>query len=335
MLGSISVALIGVGLLIWQFGGSTDDKVVANNAKTAGLQLTVTPPPGTVLKVEGANPQVAQGGASVLAPTATAPAAAAADKSKGATATTPATAAADKSKGATATATTASPAGSVAAGAISSSDAKASAQPVPLLDVDKLALAPPATGASGVAGRTRPAAPDPQLLADLALYQAKTGDLTAAIRSIDRASELLGAKRGSLSSDQLDAFNRAQVEVRAVIASQYYQRQELATAQTHWFRATHLANAITTPIERARALSGLARTLYDGQASTAEDYFNRAIETAQLVKDPVKRVIILSAVARDLTGTKRIQQSQDLFGQAASIATTIQNSEALWYFKGL
>jgi hypothetical protein len=45
------------------------------------------------------------------------------------------------------------------------------------------------------------------------------------------------------------------------------------------------------------------------------------------VKDPVKRVIILSAVARDLTGTKRIQQSQDLFGQAASIATTIQNSE--------
>ena len=45
------------------------------------------------------------------------------------------------------------------------------------------------------------------------------------------------------------------------------------------------------------------------------------------MKDPVKRVIILSAVARDLTGTKRIQQSQDLFGQAASIATTIQNSE--------
>jgi tetratricopeptide (TPR) repeat protein/ribosomal protein L37AE/L43A len=347
MLGSLLVAFIGVGLLIWQLGGSTDEDVVANNAKTAGLQLTVTPPPGTALKVEGANPQVAQNGASVLVPggapaTAVPPTvdsdakvsdtaidtpAIAATTDKTGVASTTAANATNKSGVATATPKTASPTGSATAVATSPSDAKAPAQPVLLLNVDQLALAPPAD--KSAAGKTvyRPAN-DPWLLIRLARYQIQTGDLAAATRSIDRASELLSRERDSLSNRRLDAFNRMQAEVRAEIANRYHQQRELVTAQTQWLRATNLVNSITAPDERAQALSGLARTMNDVLASTAEGYFSRSIAAIPLITEPFSQALALGAIARDLAQAGRPDQSKALFDEAAAAVKKIQNPEA-------
>lgn len=405
VLGSMTAAAAGIGLLVWQLQGDKPavDSASTNAGKPGGLQLTINAP-GAAINVQNpgsqagaAKSQVAQNSAGVSAsatkaagaatpgdtssdagaakpqvalnsavPPGSAAEPAASDVPLSASAGKPASGSAaavpegvgsdagvtklqvgqnsaevlaSAAQAATSDAPLSASAGAAAGRATgpdvgaakvvtaSSDSATPPAKPAPLLDVSKLALAPPAAGAAGVAGKTRPAGPDPQLLADLARYQTETGDLTAAIRSVDRASELLGAKRGSMSDSDLDAFNRAQVEIRAGIARQFRQRQELATAQTHLFRATHLANSIKTPYERSQALSSLARTLYDGQTSTARDYFNRAIETAQLVKEPVEQVIVLSAIARDLTGASRIEQTQDWFGQAASIATTLQKPE--------
>lgn len=198
--------------------------------------------------------------------------------------------------------------------------------PKPLLDVSKLALVTPVPGGTGASGKmVRPAARDPQLLTGLALYQLETGDLPATIRSIEQAVEVLGAEHSNLSSVQLDAFNRQQVDIRAGIASQYFRRQEPATAQNHWFRATNLANSIVTPSERAQTFSSLARTLHEVQASTAKDYFNRAIETARTIPDPSSKALTFGAIARDLAHTSRLEQSQDWFVQAAAAASTIQD----------
>ncbi len=200
------------------------------------------------------------------------------------------------------------------------------AGPKPLLDIGKLALATPTAGGVGIPGKTaRPAARDPQLLTSLALYQLETGDLPATIRSIEQAVEVLGAEHSNLPSAQLDAFNRQQVDLRAGIASQYYRRQEPATAQTHWFRATNLANSIVTLGERAQTFSSLARTLHEVQASTAKDYFNRAIETARTIPDPSNKALAFGAIARDLAHTSRLDQSQDWFVQAAAAVSTIQD----------
>ncbi|MDS4059253.1 MAG: hypothetical protein RKP73_11870, partial [Candidatus Contendobacter sp.] len=198
--------------------------------------------------------------------------------------------------------------------------------PKPLLDIGKLALATPTAGGAGASGKmARPPARDPQLLTSLALYQLEVGDLPATIRSIERAVEVLGAEHSNLPSAQLDAFNRQQVDIRAGIASQYYRRQEPATAQTHWLRATNLANSIVTLGERAQTFSSLARTLHEVQASTAKDYFNRAIETARTIPDPSSKALAFGAIARDLAHTSRLEQSQDWFVQASAAVSTIQD----------
>jgi tetratricopeptide (TPR) repeat protein len=339
ILSSISLAAAGVGLLVWQLqGSSTHEATAVDASKPAGLQLTVTPAPGAVFKVEGTSPQVAQDSAGAQAPGTAAAVTASADaQSNAATPATSATSATPvasatsttgRSEAGTVTTATASQAGNTAVNATPSSDAPA--QPVPLLNVNQLALATPADGsASGKAAR------DPQLLTHLARYQSETGDLAGAIRSIDRAIELLSAERSSLSSSQLDAFNRAQAEVRAGIARQYHQRREVATAQTYWFRATNLANSMTTPSERARALSVLARTLNEAQASTAEDYFNRAIEVARLITEPFDQALVLGAIARDLALTGHLEQSQRLFDQAAAAVKAMPNSEGQWVAQAL
>lgn len=213
-----------------------------------------------------------------------------------------------------------------AGNATATSAAIPGAEPGLLLDVSKLALATPTAGGAGAPGiNVRPATRDPHLLASLAWYQLEIGELTAASRSIDRAVELLATEYSSLSSAQLDAFNRLQVDIRAGIASRYYQRQEPVIAQTYWFRATNLANAIATPSERAQTFSSLARTLHEVQASTAKDYFDRAIDTARLIDEPIGRVLALSAIARDLAHTSRLEQSEDWFARAAAAVNAIPN----------
>ena len=352
ILGGMAAAAIGVGLLVWQLQTdkpATDDanasaSASANAGKPAGVQLTINAP-DAVFKVEGAKSSPAQSGADSPAPGPTAggatpPQETAGTGSKPATSTSVTDAGSKPTTGATTS--TAGRIGTVQAPPPVSTGTAATATPTtggspttgtapetgpkPLLDIGKLALATPTAGGVGASSKmVRPAARDPQLLTSLALYQLETGDLPATIRSIERAVELLGAEHSNLSSAQLDAFNRQQVDIRAGIASQYYRRQEPATAQTHWFRATNLANSIVTPSERAQTFSSLARTLHEVQASTAKDYFNRAIETARTIPDPASRALAFGAIARDLAHTSRLEQSQDGFVQAAAAASAIPN----------
>jgi hypothetical protein len=317
LLGSLTAAAAGVGLLVWQL--QTDRSATAKVNPPAALQFAAVPAPDAVFKVEGATPQVVQGSEGRSAPNA----AAAATPPAGVAAPGSTPPAGASVKVATSAATSGAPA---SAGFTAAASVAPEASPEPLLDASKLALASPTAGSPGGPGsNVRPPARDPKLLTSLALYQLQIGDLAAATRSIDRTIELLGTEHGSLSGAQLDAFNRLQVDIRASIASQHYQRREPAIAQTHWYRATNLANSIVISSERAQTFSSLARTLHNVQASTAKDYFNRAIETARLVDDPFSRVQVLSAVARDLARTRRLEQSQDLFAQAMATADAIKN----------
>lgn len=325
VLGSLAVGLVGVGLLVWQLGGSVEPEPAANPQR-AGLQLTVTPPPGSTITIEGLNSQTAPDGAGAPAPGA-APAMAGSPATAGEVKLSDAASAALATAGVTAAATTTPPqAGSPAGSTATAPDAQTLAQTAALLEVDRLALAPPVDGST--TGKTANApARNPQLLLKFARYQLQTGDLPAATRSVDRASDLQAAKRNNLANHQMDEFNRAQAEVRAEIASQYHQRKELVTAQTHWFRATHLTNSITTSAERAMALSGLARTMNAAQAATAEEYFSRAIAALSTIADPFTQALVLGTIARDLAQTGRASQSEVLFEQAAATVRTIRNPQ--------
>lgn len=351
IIGGMTAAVIGVGLLIWQLQtdkpAATDNPSAQTNAgKPANVQSTINAP-DAVFKVEGAKSPLAQSGAASPASGAVTGAATTSETAATATAAdskpTTAIAATGSKPVAGTTISTAGRIGAVQTPPLVSTGTTAAAPPTsggptpspatppetgpkPLLDIGKLALATPTAGGAGASGKmARPPARDPQLLTSLALYQLEVGDLPATIRSIERAVEVLGAEHSNLPSAQLDAFNRQQVDIRAGIASQYYRRQEPATAQTHWLRATNLANSIVTLGERAQTFSSLARTLHEVQASTAKDYFNRAIETARTIPDPSSKALAFGAIARDLAHTSRLEQSQDWFVQAAAAVSTIQD----------
>ena len=304
-LGSLTVALIGVGLLVWQLQfSSTNKSRVADSSEVAAI------PSAT-----------GQAGAEAMIATIAARAGNAATGAPGQAGADAITAAVDAQTGGGApSAAGQSGADAVTAATASQANGGAGAtalatrtRPVPLLNVDKLALPSPADS-----GKT---ARDPRLWVSLARYQAQSGNLAAAVRSIDQAVELLSAERRNLSAGQLDAFNRAQAEVQAAIAYQYHQQKDLATAKTYWSRATNLTHSITTPDERAQALSGLARTLNNVQDSAANDYFSQAIEMTRLVTEPFSQTLILGVIARDLAQAGRLQQSETLFKQAAAIKT--------------
>ncbi|MDG4596193.1 MAG: hypothetical protein P9F75_10985 [Candidatus Contendobacter sp.] len=351
IIGGMTAAVIGVGLLVWQLQtdkpAATDNPSAQTNAsKPANVQSTINAP-DAVFKVEGAKPPLVQSNTNSPASGAVTGAATASETAATATAAdskpTTAIAATGSKPVAGATISTAGRIGAVQTPPLVSTGTTAATPPTsggstpapatppetgpkPLLDIGKLALATPTAGGAGASGKmARPPARDPQLLTSLALYQLEVGDLPATIRSIERAVEVLGAEHSNLPSAQLDAFNRQQVDLRAGIASQYYRRQEPATAQTHWLRATNLANSIVTLGERAQTFSSLARTLHEVQASTAKDYFNRAIETARTIPDPSSKALAFGAIARDLAHTSRLEQSQDWFVQAAAAVSTIQD----------
>lgn len=313
LLGSVAVGLIGIGLLVWQiwFQPQPEPSVVNARPASQGVQVTITPPPGLTVNVAGASPQGAPASIQALE-------AAEAGRSAGSVAvgnpgsTTPASSA---GTGET-TMATATPSGSDGSGSGSSGAA------TPLLNVDK--LAPPNSASAQATGR------DPQVLASLAQYQMQTGDLKAAARSIDQAVQSLSGERNNLSSSQLDAFNRMQVEVRAKIAQQHHQQRDSATAKEYWSRATNLTNLMTTPSERAQALSGLARTLYEAQPSTAQAHFNRAIEATRLITDPSSQALVWGAIARDLAQTGQKEQAQKLFDQATAVVRAMSNTGGRW-----
>ncbi|MCB1777592.1 MAG: hypothetical protein KDI50_09150, partial [Candidatus Competibacteraceae bacterium] len=315
-IGGLTAGLVGVGLLVWQFV-FVSPKAVATLAasdapQSSGLQITVKPAPDAVFKVEDPTSSATPAGADAEGVKAGAPGATviAANAPLG---TTP--------DGRSATGDAGLDAAPVAAEVNTLLDG--SAPPLPpqsLLDASQLALAHPvaesASGQRAAGDAAQPPVRNPQIMNQLALYQLAIDDVAAATGSAERAMAWLGRQDSPLSSRQLDQFNRFQVDIHARIASQHFNRQESAIAQTQWLQATHLANSIVTPDERAQAFSKLACTLHEVQASTAKDYFGRALETMRLVADPMSQVVALSAVGRDLARTGQRQQSQDLFSRA-------------------
>ncbi|HAS52512.1 MAG TPA: hypothetical protein DCS21_12540 [Gammaproteobacteria bacterium] len=309
LLGSVAVGLVGVGLLVWQIWFQPKPEPLVTNARlvSQGVQVTITPPPGLSVNVAGASPQGAPASIQALE-------AAEAGGSAGSVAASnpDSTAAGSAGAGKTTTAT------ATASGSSSGSSGAAT----PLLNIDK--LAPPNSASVQAAGR------DPQVFASLAQYQMQIGDLKAAARSIDQAVQLLSGERNNLSSSQLDAFNRMQVDVRAKIAQQHHQQRDSATAKEYWSRATNLTSLMTTPSERAQALSGLARTLYEAQPSTAKAHFKRAIEATRLITEPSSQALVWGAIARDLAQTGQKEQAQKLFDQATAAVRAMSNTGGRW-----
>jgi len=318
-IGGSTAGLIGVGLLLWQFVFAPP-KTVATPAgskvpQSSGLQITVKPVPDAVFKVEGATPSATPVGVDaegVGAPGAT-------------------VAAVNAPLGTTPDARSATGGATPATEEVNAPLSGSASPPPPqsLLDASQLALAhlavESANGQRAAGDAAQLPVRDPQIMNQLALYQLAIDDVAAATDSAERAVAWLGNQDNPSSNRQLDQFNRFQVDIRARIASQHFNRQEPAIAQTQWFQATNLANSIVTPAERAQAFSKLARTLHEVQASTAKDYFGRALETARLVADPMSQVVALSAVGRDLARTDRRQQSQDLFSRATLAAEAIKD----------
>ena len=199
------------------------------------------------------------------------------------------------------------------------SGSKTGTRPIHLIDFDKVALAPTASPKTAKPATTVTTTGKLHLLTALARYQIEIGDLTAAGQSLERASELLEeVKRSNPTTTLPDAINRDRAEILAGIAYQHHQRKEFSPAQTQWYEAMNLANAIVAPDERAQAFASIARTLQEATPATAGSYFGRAIDSARTLNDPAVRSITLSSIARDLTSLGQYQQAEDLFAQAAT-----------------
>lgn len=298
VLGSMAVAALALTVLVWQLSEHKPDPI--KSERDPGLQIIITPPPGTSVTVENPAEKLANAVSQGVA-------AAGANQQPGTT--TPGNKA------------------TLANGAVAGTDKKDAAtdatkstgQPVaipPLIAADKIALAKPTSA--------RPAAvPTPQLLADLARYQAEAGDEVGAEISLDRAIEMI---RGSQPPTALlDGLIRQRIETLAMIARQYHQRQDSSAAQAKWYRAINLASTVTTPSERAQAFSGIARTLHDASTDT---YFERAAENARAVNDPSAKVRVLSVLARDLASVGRTQQGAELFTQALALVDKVKDEKS-------
>ena len=293
ILGGTTLAAIGVGLLVWQLATPDSQNVAANatGEPPAGLQIQITPPSNIEFKVGEGGPkltQAADDGTDSALPGALPPEGADNVASPG-KASTP------------------------------GSGSKTGTRPIHLIDFDKVALVPSVSPKIAKPSATVATTSNPQLFVDLARYQVEVGELTIASQSLEHASELLEeVKRGNPTTTLLDAINRDRAEILAAIAYQHHQRKEFSPAQTQWYEAMNLANAIVALGERAQAFASIARTLQETTPATAGSYFGRAIDSARTLNDPAVRSITLSSIARDLTSLGQYQQAEDLFAQAAT-----------------
>ncbi len=321
ILGSTTVAAIGVGLLVWQLG--TPDASNATADHPAGFQIQIAPSPNAVFKVEGAPAQSMQANGDNAGSTLAETLSQREETEKTVN---------QQEENVPPMETTNSTVAGVDTGAALSTTASVPGTGTTitahLLDLDKVALA--LSGPSKIAKPSAIAAKtsNSQLLIDLARYQAETGDLSAAGQSLERASELLEKiKHDNPTAILPDAVSRNRTEVLATIAYQHHQRQALSLAQSEWYNAMNLANTIVAPSERAQAFASIARTLHGSAPATAGSYFNRAVDSARVLNDPVARVITLGVIARDLTDSGQFQQAEDLFAQVTAAIATITDSK--------
>lgn len=320
----VTAAIGGVGLLVWQLGMDRSTPPPTSLAEgQPGLQINTTPPPNTVINV--ANPAVQTTQTAQVAPASPA-----------------------GSSGSEAVAQTDNPAGNsgpgataqTATGSTSGSGPGATAQTASVIS-NHNATAPIASGAATdnqkqlielnkltfsalthAADRSSANAKNTRLLIELAHYEAETGDIAATTQYLNRLVELVDAPN-ELRPEQLDAVNRARVEIMVTIASEQYKRKAFSAAQEQWVQAIKLTNAINSPSERALALASLAQSLHDSNTTATSDYFKRAEDNARTISNPALQAATLSALARDLAATGRPEQSREMFAQVGSLIANL------------
>lgn len=327
ILGSTTVAVIGVGLLVWQLGIPDASNATADHP--AGFKIQIAPSPNAVFKVEGAPAQSMQANSDNAGSTLAETLSQREETKKTVN---------QQEENVPPMATSDSTIANVDTGAaLNATKTGSTTTSVPgtgttitvhLLDLDKVALALSVPSKTAKPSAIAAKISNSQLLIDLARYQAETGDLSAAGQSLERASELLEKiKHDNPTAILPDAVSRNRTEILATIAYQHHQRQALSLAQSEWYQAMNLANTIVAPSERAQAFANIARTLQGSAPATAGSYFNRAVDSARILNDSVARAITLGAIARDLTDSGQFQQAEDLFAQVTAAIVTIADSK--------
>ncbi len=320
----VAAAIGGVGLLVWQLGMDRSTPPPTSLAEgQPGLQINTTPPPNTVINV--ANPVVQTTQTAQVAPASPAGSSGseavaqtdnpAGNSGPGATAQT-ATGSTGGS-GPSATAQTASVISNHNATAPIASGAATDNQKQ-LIELNKLTF----SALTHAADRPSANAKNTRLLIELADYEAETGDIAATTQYLSRLVELVDAP-SELRLEQLDAVNRARVEIMVAIASEQHKRKAFSAAQEQWVQAIKLTNAINSPSERALALTSLAQSLHDSNTTATGDYFKRAKDNARTISDPAVRATTLSILARDLAATGRPEQSREVLAQVGSLIANL------------
>ena len=320
----VTAAIGGVGLLVWQLGMDRSTPPPTSLAEgQPGLQINTTPPPNTVINV--ANPVVQTTQTAQVAPASPAGSSGseavaqtdnpAGNSGPGATAQT-ATGSTGGS-GPSATAQTASVISNHNATAPIASGAATDNQKQ-LIELNKLTF----SALTHAADRPSANAKNTRLLIELADYEAETGDIAATTQYLSRLVELVDAPN-ELRPEQLDAVNRARVEIMVAIASEQHKRKAFSAAQEQWVQAIKLTNAINSPSERALALASLAQSLHDSNTTATSDYFKRAEDNARTISNPALQAATLSALARDLAATGRPEQSREVLAQVGSLIANL------------
>ncbi|HRF63966.1 MAG TPA: hypothetical protein PK708_13920 [Candidatus Competibacter sp.] len=320
----VTAAIGGVGLLVWQLGMDRSTPPPTSLAEgQPGLQINITPPPNTVINV--ANPVVQTTQTAQVAPASPAGSSGsevvaqtdnpAGNSGSGATAQTATGSTSGSGPGAIAQ--TASVISNHNATAPIASGAATNNQKQ-LIELNKLTF----SALTHAADRPSANAKNTRLLIELADYEAETGDIAATTQYLSRLAELVDAP-SELRLEQLDAVNRARVEIMVAIASEQYKRKAFSAAQEQWVQAIKLTNAINSPSERALALASLAQSLHDSNTTATSDYFKRAEDNARTISNPALQAATLSALARDLAATGRPEQSREIFAQVGSLIANL------------
>ncbi|MBK1693635.1 hypothetical protein CKO09_02615 [Chromatium weissei] len=169
---------------------------------------------------------------------------------------------------------------------------------------------------------------DPRVLTHLAFYRFDNGDLNTAAKLLDRVTLRLNEKTENSTPLPNDQLLRDAVRLRAELALQYAQRNEMDSAQTQWKRANRIADSIATMHEQAMAYASLGRAAYTNTALVAQkDYFKLAnAATNRTASSPLAQVELFSTVAQELTRAAQAKAGSALFDKATAAVNRIQES---------
>ncbi|MBV5310653.1 zinc ribbon domain-containing protein [Chromatium okenii] len=170
---------------------------------------------------------------------------------------------------------------------------------------------------------------DPRVLTGLAFYRFDNGDLNTAAKLLDRVTLRLNDKTAAPTSLPNDQLLRDAVALRAALAVQYAQRNEIDSAQTQWKRANRIADSISATNDQAMAYASLGRAAHDNAALVAQkDYFKLATAAAnRTTSSPLAQVELLGGVAQELTRAAQNEAGLNLFNKATAAVNRIQDNK--------